>query len=399
MQGIRIDNAVWVKTSTEESWSRIQRQHLQICFSGLRALIRAHTAGVLCVRSHDCPTEIRSAGPIIHLNKVRDVLRDVPASSVVDAAEDRLMELFCGTGIYTPSTAMEAAAWLLETSGWGRAARLKLSLPGGILAGAGACRCLHFQPSEVLMSGHSKWATIKHKKGALDAKRGKTFTRLIKEITVAAKQGGGDPDGNPRLRSAVLAAKAENMPGDNIKKAIQRGTGELEGVNYEEITFEGYGPGGVAIMVEVTTDNRNRTVSEIRHTFSKNGGNLGSSGSVMHLFSKKGVIAIDKAAASEEDLMNIVLEAGGEDLSDEGDTWEILTDPAGYEGVLNAVKAAKIPVENSEVTMIASTYTKLDDLQARQMMRLLEALEDFDDTQNVYSNFDMTAEQMEQVAG
>jgi YebC/PmpR family DNA-binding regulatory protein len=249
------------------------------------------------------------------------------------------------------------------------------------------------------MSGHSKWATIKHKKGALDAKRGKTFTRLIKEITVAAKQGGGDPDGNPRLRSAVLAAKAENMPGDNIKKAIQRGTGELEGVNYEEITFEGYGPGGVAIMVEVTTDNRNRTVSEIRHTFSKNGGNLGSSGSVMHLFSKKGVIAIDKAAASEEDLMNIVLEAGGEDLSDEGDTWEILTDPAGYEGVLNAVKAAKIPVENSEVTMIASTYTKLDDLQARQMMRLLEALEDFDDTQNVYSNFDMTAEQMEQVAG
>ncbi len=249
------------------------------------------------------------------------------------------------------------------------------------------------------MSGQSKWATIKHKKGALDAKRGKTFTRLIKEITVAAKQGGGDPDGNPRLRSAVLAAKAENMPGDNIKKAIQRGTGELEGVSYEEITFEGYGPGGVAIMVEVTTDNRNRTVSEIRHTFSKNGGNLGSSGSVMHLFSKKGVIAIDKAAASEEDLMNIVLEAGGEDLGDEGDTWEILTDPASYEGVLNAVKAAKIPVENSEVTMIASTYTKLDDLQARQMMRLLEALEDFDDTQNVYSNFDRTAEQMEQVAG
>jgi YebC/PmpR family DNA-binding regulatory protein len=249
------------------------------------------------------------------------------------------------------------------------------------------------------MSGHSKWATIKHKKGALDAKRGKTFTRLIKEITVAAKQGGGDPDGNPRLRSAVLAAKAENMPCDNIKKAIQRGTGELEGVNYEEITFEGYGPGGVAIMVEVTTDNRNRTVSEIRHTFSKNGGNLGSSGSVMHLFSKKGVIAVDKNAASEDQLMNIVLEAGGEDLSDEGDTWEIITDPGSYEGVLNAVKAATIPVENSEVTMIASTYTKLDDLQARQMMRLLEALEDFDDTQNVYSNFDMTAEQMEQVAG
>ena len=249
------------------------------------------------------------------------------------------------------------------------------------------------------MSGHSKWATIKHKKGALDAKRGKIFTRLIKEITVAAKQGGGDPDGNPRLRSAILAAKAENMPAENIKRAVQRGTGELEGVSYEEITFEGYGPGGVAILVEVTTDNRNRTMREIRHTFSKNGGNLGSSGSVMHLFSKKGVIAIDKSAASEDDLMNIVLEAGGEDLNDEGETWEILTDPAGYESVLNAVKAAKIPVENSEVTMIASTYTKLDDLQARQMMRLLEALEDFDDTQNVYSNFDMTAEQMEQVAG
>jgi YebC/PmpR family DNA-binding regulatory protein len=249
------------------------------------------------------------------------------------------------------------------------------------------------------MSGHSKWATIKHKKGALDAKRGKTFTRLIREITIAAKSGGGDPDGNPRLRSAILAAKAENMPGDNIKKAIQRGTGELEGVNYEEITFEAYGPGGVAIIVDTLTDNRNRTVSEIRHTFSKHGGNLGSTGSVMHMFSKKGVIAVDKSAAGEDDLMNIVLEAGGEDLSDEGDSWEILTDPGSYEGVLNAVKAAKIPVENSEVTMVASTYTKLDDVQARTMMRLLEALEDFDDTQNVYSNFDMTAEQMEQVAG
>jgi YebC/PmpR family DNA-binding regulatory protein len=249
------------------------------------------------------------------------------------------------------------------------------------------------------MSGHSKWATIKHKKGALDAKRGKIFTRLIKEITIAAKQGGGDPDGNPRLRTAILAAKAENMPADNIKRATQRGTGELEGVNYEEITFEGYGPGGVAIIVETLTDNRNRTVSEIRHSFSKHGGNLGSSGSVLHMFSKKGVIAVDKSAATEEKLMDIVLEAGGEDLNDEGDTWEITTDPAGYEGVLNAVKAANIPVENSEVTMVASTYTQLDDTQARQMMRLLEALEDFDDSQNVYSNFDMTAEQMEQVAG
>ena len=249
------------------------------------------------------------------------------------------------------------------------------------------------------MSGHSKWATIKHKKGALDAKRGKIFTRLIKEITIAAKAGGGDPDGNPRLRTAILAAKAENMPADNIKRAVQRGTGELEGVNYEEITFEGYGPGGVAIIVEVTTDNRNRTVSEIRHTFSKNGGNLGESGSVRFMFSKKGIIAVEKSAASEEQLMNIVLEAGGEDLNDEGDTWEILTDPGSYEAVLNAVRAANIPTVMSEVTMIASTYTKLEGAMANQMLRLLEALEDFDDTQNVYSNFDMSAEQMEQVAG
>jgi YebC/PmpR family DNA-binding regulatory protein len=239
------------------------------------------------------------------------------------------------------------------------------------------------------MSGHSKWATIKHKKGALDAKRGKTFTRLIKEITIAAKGGGGDPDGNPRLRTAVLAAKAENMPADNIKRAIQRGTGELEGVNYEEITFEGYGPGGVAVVVDTLTDNRNRTVSEIRHTFSKNGGNLGSTGSVLHMFSKKGLIAIEKPLADEETLMNIVLEHGGEDLNDEGDSWEILTDPASYEAVSEAVKAAKIPTVASEVTMIASTYTKLEGAQANAMVRLLEALEDFDDTQNVYSNFEM----------
>ncbi len=248
------------------------------------------------------------------------------------------------------------------------------------------------------MSGHSKWATIKHKKGALDAKRGKTFTRLIKEITIAARSG-GDPDGNPRLRTAILAAKAENMPQDNIKRAIQRGTGELPGAIYEEISFEGYGPGGVAVIVDVTTDNRNRTVSEIRHTFSKNGGNLGETGSVRFMFSKKGVIAVEKSAADEETLMNIVLEHGGEDLNDEGDTWEILTDPSAYEGVLTAVKAAKIPTVMSEVTMIASTYTKLEGPAANQMLRLLDALEDFDDTQNVYSNFDMDAEQMEQVAG
>jgi len=249
------------------------------------------------------------------------------------------------------------------------------------------------------MSGHSKWATIKHKKGALDAKRGKIFTRLIKEITIAAKAGGGDPDGNPRLRTAVLAAKAENMPADNIKRAIQRGTGELEGVSYEEVTFEGYGPGGVAILVDVLTDNRNRAVSEIRHGFSKNGGNLGESGSVKFMFSKKGVIAVEKDAAGEEQLMDIVLEQGGEDLNDEGDTWEIITEPNSYETVLNAVKAAGIPTVMSEVTMLPSTYTKLEGQPANQMIRLLEALEDLDDVQNVYSNFDMDAEQMEHAAG
>ena len=248
------------------------------------------------------------------------------------------------------------------------------------------------------MSGHSKWATIKHKKGALDAKRGKIFTRLLKEIAVAAK-GGGNPDSNARLRTAVLAAKAENMPQENIKRAIQRGTGELEGVNYEEITFEGYGPGGVAIIVDVMTDNRNRAVSEIRHAFSKNGGNLGESGSVRFLFSKKGLIAVEKSGATEEQLMDIVLEHGGEDLRDEGDTWEILADPASYEAVLAVVKAAGIPTVMNEVTMVASTYTKLEGAPANQMMRLLEVLEDLDDTQNVYSNFDMDAAQMEEAAG
>ena len=248
------------------------------------------------------------------------------------------------------------------------------------------------------MSGHSKWATIKHKKGALDAKRGKIFTRLIKEITIAAR-GGGDPDGNPRLRTAILAAKAENMPAENIKRAIQRGTGELEGVNYEEAAFEGYGPGGVAVIVEVLTDNRNRAVSEIRHTFSKNGGNLGEAGSVKFMFSKKGVIAVEKSAASEEQLMDIVLEHGGEDLTDAGDTWEITTDPGSYEAVSSAVKAVGIPTVMSEVTMVASMYTKLEGSAANQMVRLLEALEELDDVQNVYSNFDMDAEQVEHAAG
>lgn len=239
------------------------------------------------------------------------------------------------------------------------------------------------------MSGHSKWATIKHKKGALDAKRGKIFTRLIKEITIAAKLGGGDADGNPRLRGAVAAAKAENMPSENIKRAIQRGTGELEGVSYEEITYEGYGPGGAAIIVEVLTDNKNRAVSEVRHAFSKNGGNLGAEGAVAWMFTTKGLITVAKSGASEDKLTEIVLDAGAEDLSDQGENWEILTDPKDFEAVTNALKAAGVTSETAAVTKIASTYTKLEGSQANAMIRLLETLEDLDDTQNVYSNFDM----------
>ena len=239
------------------------------------------------------------------------------------------------------------------------------------------------------MSGHSKWATIKHKKGAADAKRGKVFTRLIKEITVAAKQGGGDPDGNPRLRTAILAAKAENMPADNIKRAIQRGTGEIEGLTYEEITFEGYGPGGVAVIVDVLTDNRNRAVSEIRHAFSKNGGNLGETGSVGYMFTKKGLIVIAKEGTDEEKLTEIVLESGADDLNDEGENWEIFTAPKEFDLVKEAIEKAGYKPEHAEVTMIPSTYQKLEGSQANAMMRLLETLEDLDDSQNVYSNFDM----------
>jgi len=249
------------------------------------------------------------------------------------------------------------------------------------------------------MSGHSKWATIKHKKGALDAKRGKTFTRLIKEITMAAKQGGGDAESNPRLRTAVAAAKAENMPADNIKRAIQRGTGELPGATYEEITFEGYGPGGVALLVDVTTDNRNRTVSEIRHAFSKNGGNLGESGSVSWMFHKKGYIVVPKGAAKEDDLMALVLENGGDDLRDDGNDWEIVTDPAAFEDVLNAIKAGGIETSVAEVSMIPQNYIKLEGQAANTMTRLLEALEDHDDVQHVYSNFDVDTKQLEEVAG
>ena len=248
------------------------------------------------------------------------------------------------------------------------------------------------------MSGHSKWATIKHKKGALDAKRGKIFTRLIKEISMAAKSG-GDPDKNPRLRTAIAAAKAENMPADQIKRPIQRGTGELPGATYEEFNLEGYGPGGVAILVELSTDNRNRTVSEIRHAFGKNGGNLGEAGSVSYMFHKKGSIVVPKSAAKEDDIMGIVLESGGEDLRDDGENWELITAPNSYEPVLEAVKKASLPVLASEIAMLPQNYIKLEGQQATTMIRLLEALEDHDDVQHVYSNFDVDQKQLEEVAG
>jgi YebC/PmpR family DNA-binding regulatory protein len=249
------------------------------------------------------------------------------------------------------------------------------------------------------MSGHSKWATIKHKKGALDAKRGKIFTRLIREIAMAAKAGGGDADGNPRLRTAIVAAKAENMPADNIKRAIQRGTGELPGTTYEEFTLEGYGPGGVAILADISTDNRNRTVSEIRHVFGKNGGNMAEAGAVSYMFHKKGDILVAKAAAKEDDLMAVVLEAGADDLKDDGDNWEVITAPSAYEAVLEAVKKAGIEPVSASVAMVPQTYIKLEGAQAAAMIRLMEAMEDHDDVQNVHANFDIDQKLLEEVAG
>jgi YebC/PmpR family DNA-binding regulatory protein len=248
------------------------------------------------------------------------------------------------------------------------------------------------------MSGHSKWATIKHKKGALDAKRGKIFTRLIKEISIAAKSG-GDPDTNPRLRTAIVAAKAENMPADNIKRAIQRGTGELPGATYEEFSLEGYGPGGVALLIDINTDNRNRTVSEIRHVFQKNAGNMAEAGAVSWMFHKKGDIVVPKSAAKEDDLMAIVLDAGAEDLRDDGDNWEVLTDPSAYEAVLEAVKKAGLQPVSSSVAMIPQNYIKLEGAAANSMIRLIEALEEHDDVQNVHSNFDIDQKLLEEVAG
>jgi YebC/PmpR family DNA-binding regulatory protein len=250
------------------------------------------------------------------------------------------------------------------------------------------------------MSGHSKWATIKHKKGALDAKRGKIFTRLIKEISIAAKNGGGDPDSNPRLRGAILAAKAENMPADNIKRAIQRGTGELPGATYEEFTLEGYGPGGVAILLDINTDNRNRTVSEIRHVFGKNGGNMASAGAVAYMFHKKGDIIIPKSAAKADDLMNIIIEANGEDEPiDDGDNWEILTAASAYEDMVEALKKAGIEPSSASVSMIPDTFIKLEGQQASTMIRLMEALEEHDDVQDVHANFDIDQKLLEEVAG
>jgi YebC/PmpR family DNA-binding regulatory protein len=249
------------------------------------------------------------------------------------------------------------------------------------------------------MSGHSKWATIKHKKGALDAKRGKIFTRLIKEISIAAKNGGGDPDTNPRLRGAILAAKAENMPQDNIKRAIQRGTGELPGATYEEFSLEGYGPGGVAVLLDINTDNRNRTVSEIRHVFGKNGGNMADAGAVSYMFHKKGEIIVPKSAVKEDDLMALVLDAGAEDLRDDGENWEVLCETSAYEAVLEAVKKANIEPTSSQVTMIPANYIKLEGPAASTMIRLMEAFEEHDDVQNVHSNFDIDQKLLEEVAG
>jgi YebC/PmpR family DNA-binding regulatory protein len=245
------------------------------------------------------------------------------------------------------------------------------------------------------MSGHSKWHTIKHKKGAADAKRGKVFTRIIKELTVAARNGGGDPGTNPRLRTIIADAKSVNMPADNIKKAIQRGTGELPGVTYEEITYEGYGPGGAALIIECMTDNKNRTVGEIRHTLEKYNGNLGASGSVAWMFSKKGYIVIDKNAADEEKLLTAVLDAGGDDLRDDGDSWEVLSDPSAFESVRDAVKALGVEPTTAQVAMLPQNYVKLQGKEASQMVKLMEAVEDHDDVQHVWSNFDIEEKEIE----
>jgi YebC/PmpR family DNA-binding regulatory protein len=244
------------------------------------------------------------------------------------------------------------------------------------------------------MSGHSKWHSIKHKKGALDAKRGRAFTKLIKEITIAARIGGGDPDGNPRLRKAIADAKAVNMPTDNIKRAVQKGTGELEGGQIEEVMYEGYGPGGVALIAETVTDNRNRTVSEIRHVFSKNGGNMGEAGSVSWMFHKKGLIVVDASKADEDTLMSLALDAGADDFKSEGSTYEIYTAPNTLDTVVEALKAKSIEPASAEVSMIPQNTVRVEGKNAQQVLKLMEALDDHDDVQHVYANFDMEESEM-----
>jgi YebC/PmpR family DNA-binding regulatory protein len=239
------------------------------------------------------------------------------------------------------------------------------------------------------MSGHSKWHSIKHKKAAVDAKRGKLFTKIIRELSVSARAGGGDPEANPRLRKAIADAKAVNMPADNIKRAIMKGTGQLEGASFEEINYEGYGPGGVAIFVEALSDNKNRTVSEVRHIFTKNGGRIGESGCVAWMFKRKGYIVVEKAKASEDKLLDIALSSGAEDLREDGSNFEILTPPENYEAVVEALKTNSIEMASSDLGYIPQTYVKLEGKQAQQLLRLMEELEDHDDVQHVWANFDI----------
>ncbi len=247
------------------------------------------------------------------------------------------------------------------------------------------------------MSGHSKWSSIKHKKGAADAKRGKIFTKLIKEITVAARMGGGDPDGNPRLRTAIAAAKSENMPKDNIDRAIKKGTGELEGVSYEESNYEGYGPGGVAVLVECLTDNKNRTVADIKHLFERYGGNLGEPGCVAWMFEKKGLIVLEKDKVSEDELIDLVLEAGAEDVKEEETEFEVLSAPQDFEPVKKAIDDAGLSYMVAELSMIPQNVVKLEGKKAQQMLTLTQALEDHDDVSHVYANFDIAEEVMEAI--
>ena len=248
------------------------------------------------------------------------------------------------------------------------------------------------------MSGHNKWSTIKRKKGAADAKRGKIFSKLIKEITIAARMGGGDIEGNPRLRTAVLAARAANMPKENIERAIKRGTGEIEGASYEEVTYEGYGPGGVAVLVEALTDNKNRTVAEVRHLFDKHGGNLGESGCVAWLFDKKGVVTVDSSGVSEDEIMEIAIDAGALDVKTEGDTYEIVTEPQDFEAVRKAVEDKAWKIELADLTMIPQNTIKLEGKKAEQMLKLMDSLDDHDDLQRVYANFDISEEEMLKVS-